>query len=111
MAAPKEIRTDHYFMGSVFRNAECETILRNIVMLQKNANPDEWTPFSWEDYKAFCTHNVSDAELRVLNCFVNGGKSAWNTSTYQDPGWLHFDGKNYSFSEKMIAMLAENYSV
>lgn len=39
MALPKEIRTDHYFMGSVFKNSECETILRNIVMLQKKGKP------------------------------------------------------------------------
>lgn len=110
MAIPKEIRTDHYFMGSVFRNRECEKILRNIVLLQKNANPEAWTPFSWEDYKAFCTHNVTESERGILNAFVNGG-SFLNTTTYQSAGWLDFDGEKYSFTRKMIDMLAEHYSI
>ena len=111
MALPKEIRTDRYFMGSVFRNSECETILRNIVMLQKKANPEAWTPFSWDDYKAFCTHKVTDSEKGVLDAFTNGGKSVWNTSTYQSAGWLDFDGSKYSFTAKMIDMLSEHYSI
>ena len=57
---PEMIPTNQWFMGSVFQNSEAETILRNIVMLQKKVNPKAWTPFSWEDYKNFCTHNVWD---------------------------------------------------
>lgn len=107
---PKQIATSD-FMGSVFQNSECETILRNIVMLQKKANPEKWTPFSWEDYKAFCTHSVSDVEKRVLVAFVNGGKPVWNTSAYLSAGWLDFDGVNYSFTPKMIEMLGKNYHI
>ena len=94
MACPKEIRTNHDFMNSVFQNSECETILRNIILLQKEANPEAWTPFSWGDYKAFCTHNVTDKEKGVLDAFVNGGKPVWNTSAYLSAGWLDFDGSN-----------------
>lgn len=107
MLLPKDIRTDHYFMGSVFRNSECETILRNLILLQQNKNPDEWTSFTWEDYKKFCTHKVSESEKDVLDAFVNGGKPVWNTSAYLDPSFLNFDGVNYLFTEKMIEILNE----
>ena len=109
MCKPKDISSDHWFMGSVFRNTECEIILRNIVVLQQTANPDEWTPFSWENYKSFCTHEVDEVERGVLNAFVNGGKPVWNTSAYLSPGWLSFDGEKYSFTDKMIEMLCRDY--
>jgi len=111
MTNPKDIRTDHYFMGSVFGNSECETILRNILLMQKNQNPDNWQPFTWEQYKAFCSHSVTESERGVLQAFVNGGKPVWNTSAYLTPGWLAFDEKtgHYSFTEQMIAMLAESW--
>ena len=50
MLKPSEIDTNRYFTASPFQNSECETILRNIIMLQKNKNPDEWKKFSWDDY-------------------------------------------------------------
>ena len=96
-------------MGSVFQNCECETILRNIVMLQKHANPDAWTGFTWEDYKDFCSHTVTIEEKRVLDAFVNGGKPVWNTTADLSPGWLVFHAGRYHFSEKMIDMLAKEY--
>lgn len=105
---PSKIRTDHDFMSSVFQNSECETILRNIVLLQQQT-PDKWTPFSWEEYKAFCSHRVSDAEKGVLDAFVNGGKPVTFTSAYLTPGWLAFDGEKYSFTEKMIEMLYDKW--
>lgn len=111
MARPIEISTNHDFMNSVFQNSECETILRNIIMLQKKRSNDDWTPFSWDDYKAFCTHKVTDSEKGVLDAFVNGGKPVWNTSTYLSAGWLDFDGSNYSFTAKMVDMIGERYAI
>ena len=110
-AQPKQIRTNHHFMNSVFQNSECETILRNIVLLQKNANPERFTPFTWEQYKDFCTHNVSERERGVLNTFVSGGRSVANTSATQNAGWLSFDEQSgqYSFTEKMVTMLLDRY--
>lgn len=78
-------------------------------MLQKKADPENWTPFSWDEYKAFCTHSVTDSEKRVLDAFVNGGKPAWNTSAYLSAGWLSFENDKYAFTEQMIQMLADNY--
>ena len=111
MVSPKQIRTNHEFMNSVFRSSECETVLRNIIMLQKKKNPDEWTPFSWDEYKEFCTHSATNFEKDILNAFVNGGKPIRYSSAYLSPGWLDFDGTNYSFTEKMVNMLSEQYSI
>ncbi len=108
---PEMIPTNQWFMGSVFQNSEAETILRNIVMLQKKVNPKAWTPFSWEDYKNFCTHNVWDQEQRVLDAFVGGGKPVINTSTKLSCGWLDYNGTHYSFTEKMITMLHTDFGV
>lgn len=105
---PSDIRTGN-FMGSVFRNAECEQILHNIVLLQKKTSPDQWIPFSWQQYQDFCTHRVTLSEKTVLDTFVNGGKPVTRSSTHISSGWLNFDGEYYSFSDKMIKML-EKYS-
>lgn len=110
MIQPQHINTNHGFMGSVFQNSECETILRNIVMLQKKANPERWTPFTWEDYKAFCTHKVTSSELGVLNAFVKGGKPVFNTTAHLSPGWLSLEGDKFSFTDKMIEMLEKDWS-
>lgn len=111
LSTPSQIITSG-FWDSPFKNTECETILRNVVLLQRKVNPKEWTPFTWEQYKAFCTHNVAESERRVLDCFVNGGKPAWNTSAVIDPGWMTFDenGGGYSLTPKMVFMLTEKYS-
>ena len=109
MFSPKHISPNHSFTGSVFCNRECEIILRNIVLLQINVNPNAWTPFTWEDYNSFCDHNVTESERGVLNCFVNGGKSVLSTSTSQEAGWLALNDGAYSFTEKMINMLVECY--
>lgn len=109
MILPIDVNTNQPFMGSIFRNSECETILRNIIMLQKKVNPEQWTPFTWEEYKAFCTHNVTPSERGVLTAFVDGGKSVSNTSTYQESGWLEYNGLQYSFSQKMIEMIERDF--
>lgn len=105
---PKDINTKHEFMNSCFQNIECETILMNIVLLQKQS-PNEWTPFSWEEYKSFCTHRVYDSEKGVLDAMVNGGKPVSNTSAFLSSGWLSFENGQYSFTPKMIDMLSEKY--
>ena len=111
MALPKEIRTNHGFIGSVFGLAECEIMLRNILLLQQQVNPDAWTPFSWCQYKAFCTHLVPDEAKLVLDAFVSGGRPVWNSPVFVSGGWLRFDGTHYHFTEKMIDMLAKDYPI
>jgi hypothetical protein len=111
LATPKQIKMEG-FWDSPFQNSECETILSNVVLLQRHSNPSEWTPFTWEQYKAFCTHNVTESERRVLNCFVEGGKPSWNTSAVIEPGWMVFDEQagTYRVTAKMVFMLTEKYS-
>jgi len=107
---PSKISTEHY-RSSPFENSECETILRNVVMQQRAANPEQWTTFTWEQYKAFCTHNVGENERGVLNAFVNGGKPVLNTTAYLAAGWMMFDDKTgqYHLTAKTIEMLSEKY--
>lgn len=57
----------------------------------------EWTPFSWEDYKKFCTHGASDIERNVLDAFVNGGKPVLRTSATLTPGWL-----DYTYTNRVV---------
>lgn len=109
LATPAQIQTGPYW-GSPFQNTECEIILSNVIKLQRAANPDEWTPFTWEQYKSFCNHRVTDSEKGVLDAFVNGGKPVWNTSCVLEPGWMKFDEKKgYSLTPKMVFMLTEKY--
>ena len=107
MVLSKDIKTNHWFMGSVFGNSECETILRNIVVMQKQLSPEKWIPFSWNDYKSFCSHDVTEDERDILMAFANGGRAHQNV--YVDAGWLQFDGAYFSFTEKMIQYLAEKW--
>ena len=107
---PSKISVSQYW-SSLFQNSECETILNNVVRLQRNANPEEWTPFTWKQYKAFCTHNVTESERRVLDTFVNGGKPIWNTSAEIEAGWMEYDQKTgeYKLTIRNVAMLTEKY--
>lgn len=107
--SPKHIDVSDHFGSSAFMNSETETILRNVVKQQRKADPENWTQFTWEQYKAFCTHKVSSSEKQVLDAMVNGGKPVWNTSAYLSSGWLEFDGVNYKVAEKTIEMLFSKY--
>jgi hypothetical protein len=108
---PKDISTEHSFYGSDLKNTECETVLRNIVILQKETNAEEWTPFSWKEYKKLCTHRVTNMEKTILSAFVHGGKPFLHTSAFLESGWLDFDGKKYSITSKTIKMLGEKYAI
>lgn len=110
---PQDIQTtnSYGFMGSGFRNTECETIARNIVMLQQKTNPASWTSFSWDDYKKFCTHRVSDAEHGVLDAMVSGGRPVWNTSANLAPGYLKKSDDRYEVTEQFIDALPAEIKV
>ncbi len=110
---PQDIQTtnSYGFMGSGFRNTECETIARNIVMLLQKANSTSWTSFSWDDYKKFCTHKVSDAELGVLEAMVSGGRPVWNTSASLTPGYLKKSNNRYEVTKQFIDALPAEVKV
>lgn len=108
---PKDIDLKKHksFMGSDFENLETEHITRNIVVIQQKINPNEWTPFSFEDYKKNCSHHVNDnIEMGVLDALTNGGKPVWNTTAYLESGYLTkgHDGK-YSVMPKLLEVLEE----
>lgn len=109
MISPNSIITSNYFTDSDFQNYECEMVLRNICLLQKNTNQENWTKFSFEDYKKFCKHEVSDSEKRILNVMVNGGKPILNTKVSIEAGWLKFENGYYEFTEKLIEMLERKF--
>lgn len=100
---PSEIAINHWFMGSVFRNSECETILRNIVCLQRQHK--KFVPFSWDDYKKFCTHNVSVDEKTILDSFVDGRYISYKISNSAGGGYLEVKGDKYVFTDKLIHYL------
>lgn len=106
---PNNIKTCD-FMSSPFQNSQTETILRNLIIMQKSKK-NNWFSFSWDDYKAFCTHNVTSSEKRILDTLSEGGKPHLTSSARINSGWLLFNDNKYSFSEKMINMLYEKYGI
>jgi len=102
---PKHIDIKQRFMGTSFQNSETETIVRNICIIQKKLNPNEWTPFSWEDYKKLVTHSASSSELGVLEALVNGGRPVWNTGAWLNPGYLLKEDDKYVITPKLLYIL------
>lgn len=76
---PNEINTSNELMGSDFKKCEIEVIATNIIKIHKARN--EWTDFSWEEYKNRCSHKVSNKELEILNSMVERGYLHFNTDT------------------------------
>src|SRR3989338_6686115 len=102
---PEDVSLKMSFMDSEFQNTETETIVKNIVFIQQKMNPKQWTPFSFDDYREHCTHNVSDAEKGVLEAFGKGGKPVWNTSAFLEPGYLNKETDLYSVTDKFLNFL------
>lgn len=115
---PCDIDTRHYYTDSVFQHSETESVLRNIVLLQKETSPEKWIPFTWATYlERFKNEPYNPFKLPVkrhidvLNALVNGGKPAPHTSAIITAGWLLFDGEHYTLSKKLIASLHESFGL
>ena len=93
------------FMGSKWRNSETEAIACNICYVQRQMDLEKWTPFTWEDYKSHCAHQVTDTEKGVLEALVNGGKPVWNTSARLEPGYLVKKDDHYEVTEKFLNVI------
>lgn len=104
---PKDINLKSHFMGTELENIEAERVVRNIVVGQMKTDPEAWTPFSYEDYKKNCSHNVTNDEEGVLEALVNGGKPVWNTTARLEKGYLVKDGNKYSVTPKLLGVLEE----
>lgn len=102
---PKDFPKSMNFAGSIFQNIETEMVARNILFIQNKINPEEWTPFSFEDYKKHCTHKVTLSEKGVINALAIGGKPVWDTATILDSGYLAKEGEFYKITDKFINVL------
>jgi len=102
---PNDIDTSGGFFASGFHSIEAETISRNLMVMMQDAG--EWKPFTWEEYKDFCSHNVTDSEREVLDLFVKGGTYRDNIGghTTITGGCLKKTGQKYEITDKMITML------
>lgn len=56
-----------------WQNCERETVATNILKLSRFKNLDTWSPFSWNDYVEFCSHNPTDGEHAILDEFAENG--------------------------------------
>lgn len=101
------------FMGSEWQNTETELIARNVVLTQQMTNPNEWTPFTWEQYVERCTHlPVTEREHGVLDALVSGGKPVWNTSAYLQPGFLTKDAEGrYAVTDKFLKAVSTKSAI
>ncbi len=92
--------------GSSWQSRETEIISQNIIFIQNKINPDKWTPFSWEDYKRLCEHNVTNSEGLVLRALVEGGAPVAFTTCYLSPGYLVKDELGrYCITEKFLEVV------
>ena len=71
-----------------WQNSERETIATNILKLSRHGNGDQWKPFTWEEYVEYCAHDVTEAERRILDDFVETGYLSKDQS-----GKYHFENR------------------
>ena len=72
VAKPSDFDLRMRLIGSPLQNTEMELVAANIILISQQ-NGDEWTPFSWEEYKARCSHKVSLAESGILEMLSKKG--------------------------------------
>ena len=90
---PNDFGKSCCLIGSPFRNSEKETVARNIIALSQ-LNNNVWLSFTWEEYKAKCKHEPTDAEKKVLDFLV-------------EDGFLNIEDEVYSVQNKFIATLSK----
>ena len=101
---PKDIDTSKRFGNTVLQNYEVETVMRNIVIMQKALNQSTWTPFTFETYKEYMSHEVGNAEEGVLNVLTDGGKVPFS-ETRIDGGYLLREENKYTVTDKFIGII------
>jgi hypothetical protein len=104
---PSDIDLTNHFWDSPFRNFEAETVARNIVVISNAADPNAWTPFSFDDYKERCKHRASELEHGVMQAFLIGGRPVPDTTSVLEPGYLTKEGGKYAVTEKFLAVIAK----
>jgi hypothetical protein len=90
---PSDFDTKDHFWNSPCKKCELEAVARNIIIISKKIS-DLWLPFSWNDYKKRCSHEVSYGEISILNDFVRRDV-------------LDFDGENFLVNDRFIETLKQ----
>ncbi len=102
---PKDFNT-FIFMASSWQNSETEEVAENIVYIQKELNPDAWSPFTWEQYQYLSIRNTSPDDKIVLDALVKGGKPTTITSCCLSAGYLtKNDSEQYVITEKFLSVI------
>lgn len=108
MLLPEDINISDYFVQSSFRNNETEIVARNIVIIERAINPKAWVPFSVEDYEIGCRRVVCEEEKVILEILVDGGKPAWNTTAFIEPGYLFKDNEGkFRVTNKFLRVISK----
>lgn len=99
------------FVGSSFGDAQMEMFLQCIAITQFKMNPDQWTPFSWEEYVGKCDHEPIQTELEILDAMVEGGDVVLDDmgipkNIYVDAGYLSKDGDRYVITSKLLNVMS-----
>jgi len=81
--------------------------LECIAITQKRINPDQWTPFTWEEYCDQCDHSPIEAEKAILDAMVHGRTVSLNDmgkskSVFIDAGYLTIEDERYVVSPKLL---------
>ena len=94
------------FCGSNLKSCEAEIILSNIMKMLKGKE-DKFLPFTWKEYKKFCSHNVTNYELEVIELLVDGGRyrKIRAGTTWIPGGMLIKKGKTYSITNYLLENL------
>lgn len=89
-------------IGSPFQDSNCEIVLANILLTIQELSPEEWVPFTKDDYCKSVSHSPSNEELRYLDRFIVGGRVQ---DKFIQGGWLTKVGDEYSLTGKTIKLV------
>lgn len=91
------------FCPTTLGNSETEEVVGNIIAMQKKTNPNEWTPFSLEEYLESCPSPVPDEEFILKTILVDGGQPG----KYEIPkGCLIFENGKYIITDILLSKIA-----
>ena len=99
IAKPSDYNLSGSFTGSGFGHSQTETIARNIMLLMKHKK-DQFRPFTWKQYKKFCSHKVTSTELEVIQAMAWFGWVRFGDGSrdYISGGYLDWDRDKETFS-------------
>ncbi len=80
---PSDFNIKSHFYSTIWGNSEKEQIARNIVYISLTKMDDEFLPFSWEEYKKYCEHKVTEQEKWVLDDLAEGKYLFFKNNKYE----------------------------